>query len=386
MAATTVNTAEAARVFQQAIDKTIRENGEVGMQVTVYHDGQPVVDAWGGIADETTGRKVDGETLFPSFSVIKATTATALHIQAERGLIEYEKPIAEYWSEFAANGKAKATIRDALSHRLGIPYMPEGVTPAQMSDYAWMVDQLAKAKPIFEPGTANGYMCYTFGWVIAECVQRTDPQKRPFRTFVREELLDPLGIRDIWIGISGDVESRVARLKNAPSLPIPADAPILKAMPPQVATVEEVFGRADMRRGCIPGAHGIMNARSSVRLFAMLANGGELDGVRLLSEDRVKTFSTPRKDTEKPDSTLGIPVRMGTAGFWLGGSTDPKDPFRLTDSNPRTLFHPGAGGAVAWGDPDACLAVAICHNGMSNNPSKTFQPIRAAVEQVFGVS
>jgi CubicO group peptidase (beta-lactamase class C family) len=129
MTATTVNKAEAARVFQQAIDKTIRENGEVGMQVTVYQDGQPVVDAWGGIADETTGRKVDGATLFPSFSVIKATTATALHIQAERGLIEYEKPIAEYWPEFAANGKATATIRDALSHRLGIPYMPEGVTP-----------------------------------------------------------------------------------------------------------------------------------------------------------------------------------------------------------------------------------------------------------------
>jgi len=116
----------------------------------------------------------------------------------------------------------------------------------------------------------------------------------------------------------------------------------------------------------------------------MLANGGELDGVRLLSEERVKTFSTPRADTEKPDSVLGIPVRVGTAGLWLGGSSDPKDPFRLPGRNPRTLFHPGAGGAIAWGDPDACLAVAICHNGMNNNLSKTFQPVRDAVEQVFG--
>ena len=93
MAATTVNRAEAAKVFQHAIDKTIRENGEVGMQVAVYHHGQLVVDVWGGLAVETTGRKVDGETLFPSFSVIKATTATALHLQAERGLIEYVQPI-----------------------------------------------------------------------------------------------------------------------------------------------------------------------------------------------------------------------------------------------------------------------------------------------------
>src|SRR5262249_47808719 len=96
MAATTVNRAEAAKVFQHAIDKTIRENGEVGIQVTVYHHGQLVVDVWGGLADETTGRKVDGETLFPSFSVIKAMTATALHLQAERGLIEYERPIISF--------------------------------------------------------------------------------------------------------------------------------------------------------------------------------------------------------------------------------------------------------------------------------------------------
>lgn len=91
MAATAVSRPEATRVFQQAIDTTIRENGEVGMQVAVYHDGQLVVDVWGGIADETTSREVDGETLFPSFSVIKATTATALHLQAERGLIEYRE-------------------------------------------------------------------------------------------------------------------------------------------------------------------------------------------------------------------------------------------------------------------------------------------------------
>ena len=79
---------------------------ELGAAVTVFSGGRKAVELWGGIADETTGRAVDGETLFPSFSVIKATTATALHIQAERGLIEYDKPIDEYWPEFAAHGKA----------------------------------------------------------------------------------------------------------------------------------------------------------------------------------------------------------------------------------------------------------------------------------------
>ena len=147
MAAVAVPRLEIHRLFQQAIDTAIRDHGEVGLQVAVYHENNLVVDAWGGIADETTGRTVDGDTLFPVFSVVKAVTATALHIQAERGLIAYDQPIARYWPEFAAHGKEHATIRDALSHRLGIPQMPEGVTPALMSDYEWMVDQLAKMKP-----------------------------------------------------------------------------------------------------------------------------------------------------------------------------------------------------------------------------------------------
>jgi CubicO group peptidase (beta-lactamase class C family) len=159
MAAVALRRPETNRLFQQAIETAIREQSEVGLQVAVYHRDELVVDAWGGIADETTGRKVDGDTLFPVFSVVKAVTATALHIQAERGLIAYDQPIARYWPEFAAQGKEHATIRDALSHRLGIPQMPEGVTPELMSDYDWMVDQLAKMKPRFAPGTDNGYMC-----------------------------------------------------------------------------------------------------------------------------------------------------------------------------------------------------------------------------------
>ena len=111
-----------------------------------------------------------------------------------------------------------------------------------MSDYDWMVDQLARMKPRFESGTDNGYMCYTFGWVIAECVRRTDPHHRPFGTFVQEEICGPLGITDLWLGIPDRVASRVARLKNSTPRPLPPDLPIFAAIPPQVATVEEVLG------------------------------------------------------------------------------------------------------------------------------------------------
>jgi len=386
MAAVALSRLETNRLFHKATDTAIRDHSEVGLQVAVYHENDLVVDAWGGIADETTGRPVDGETLFPVFSVVKAVTATALHIQAERGLLAYDQPNARYWPEFAAEGKAHATIRDALSHRLGIPQMPAGVTPELMSNYEWMVDQLAKMKPRFAPGTDNGYMCYTFGWVIAECVRRTDPQHRPFGTFVQEEICAPLGITDLWVGIPDRVESRVARIKNSVPRPLPPDLPIFAAIPPQVATIEEVWGRPDVRRACIPGANGIMNARSAVRIFAMLANGGVLNGVRLLSEERVRSFCVPRPETDRPDSILGIPVRVGTAGFWLGGDVSPSYPYRLVGKNPHTLCHPGAGGSIGWADPDARVAVAICHNRMTHTPSEAFAPICATLEEVFGLS
>src|SRR2546425_11169023 len=130
--------ANANSIVQEAVNAAIRAGGEIGLQVAAYVDGERVVDVWGGLADETTGRTVNGDTLFPVFSVTKAVTATALHIQAERGLVDYDTPIAHYWPEFGAHGKEKGTVRDALTHRIGIPQMPEGVTPELMCDWEWM--------------------------------------------------------------------------------------------------------------------------------------------------------------------------------------------------------------------------------------------------------
>src|SRR5712692_5001381 len=132
-----VATANTNRVVQEAVNAAIREGGEIGLQVAAYVDGALVVDVWGGLADETTGREVDGDTLFPVFSVTKAVTATALHLQAERGLVSYDEPIATYWPEFAASGKEAATVRHALSHRLGVPQLPADVTPASLGDWDW---------------------------------------------------------------------------------------------------------------------------------------------------------------------------------------------------------------------------------------------------------
>ena len=127
-------------VVQKAVDVAINERGEIGLQVAAYLHGKLAVDVWGGLADDITGRVVDGDTIFPVFSVIKAVTAVALHIQAERGYVDYYAPVAQYWPEFGAHGKDRGTVYDVLTHRIGVPLMPVGVTPELMCDWDWMVN------------------------------------------------------------------------------------------------------------------------------------------------------------------------------------------------------------------------------------------------------
>jgi len=189
---------------------------------------------------------------------------------------------------------------------------------------------------------------------------------------------------------------RVAKLTNMPPLPpgAPGMAPealSLLAIPLQVGTTQEVFGRADVRRACIPGAGGIMNARSAARFFAMLAQGGELDGVRLLSEERVRLFNVPRPPCDY-DYVQGVPHNGSIGGFHVTASIgDAVPPISMAAAgrNPRTFGHPGAGGSIGWVDPDAHLAVAITHNRMfraSTPEENPLVPIGQAVRKALGVS
>ena len=380
--------ADSNKIVQQAVDVAIGERGEIGVQVAAYLEGELVIDAWGGLADETNGHKVDGDTLFPVFSNIKAMTVVALHIQAERGLVDYYTPVANYWPEFGKHGKDKGTVYDALTHRIGVPLMPVGVTPELMCDWDWMVDQIADMHPLFEPGTKSGYMAYTFGWVIGEIVRRTDAKNRPFGRFIQEEICQPLGIDGLWAGIPPEVEPRVAKLTNLPPIPpgapgIPPDSLMIRAGPPQVATTQEVFGRSDIRQACIPGAQGIMNARSQARFYAMLANGGELNGVRLLSKDRVRTFNVPRPPSDY-DPVHGVPHHGTIGGFHFAGSPG----MGAMGNNPHAFGHNGAGGSLGWADPDHRVAVAIHHNRMVPHGPPEESPLTSiggAVREALGI-
>jgi CubicO group peptidase (beta-lactamase class C family) len=231
------------------------------------------------------------------------------------------------------------------------------------------------------------YLSMTFGWIIGELVRRTDPQQRSLGRFVREEIAEPLGISDLWIGIPDQVESRIAKQTDAMT-PVPAEylPPLyLASMPPQVALTPVVFERADVRRAEVAGVGGIFNARSEARFWAMLANGGELDGVRLLSKDLVATFNTPRVHSDELDPVMfNIPIPISIGGFWLGGNYPPV----CSVKNPRAICHPGQGGSIGWADGDNNLAVAICHNRLFNASSvdeDALLPIADAVRSALGI-
>jgi CubicO group peptidase (beta-lactamase class C family) len=335
--------------------------GEIGVQVAAYVDGELVVDAWAGDTGDGSGTAVDGDTLFPIFSVTKAVTATALHLQAQRGLVDYDAPVARYWPEYGVNGKDAVTVRHVLSHRAGVPRMPDGVTPELMLDWEWMTARLAAVQPAIAPGTRNTYLSMTFGWLIGEVVRRTDPAGRPFDRFVRDEICVPLGMDAFFLGVPEAERARVARLSFPVGFPgpLPAGSLVASATPEAVRLLPGVYNRADVQAGVVPAVGGVANARSVARFFAMIANGGELDGVRLLDESRVRSFLTPRDDYDAPDETYGRQMPVGNAAFWLRapGVAPAGDDLEI-------LAHTGAGGSIGWAELRARVGAAICHNRM----------------------
>ncbi len=270
--------------IQALLDELTATDAERGLQVAVYCDGDLVVDAWAGVADPATGQRVDGETLFTVFSTTKGIAATVIHLLADRGLVTYDTPIARYWPEFGVHGKEQLTLRHALTHRAGIPQMPDGVGPVEMCDWDTMCRGIADLAPLWEPGTVSCYHALTYGWILGEVARRVDG--RPFGQLIQDEICTPLGITSLFVGLPAAVEDRVAPLEVSPDavaslaeLPSSSADPLspamlsLRAVPPALLPLHTVFNREDVRRACIPAAGGIMNARALARHYAALASG-----------------------------------------------------------------------------------------------------------------
>jgi CubicO group peptidase (beta-lactamase class C family) len=354
--------------IQPLLEELVDTGQEIGLQVAAYVDGELVLDTWAGVADRGTGRLVDGETLFTSWSTTKGFVATGAHILAERGLIDYDTPIAHYWPEFAAHGKGGATVRHALIHAAGVPQLPPQTTPELICDWDGMCPAIADLEPLWAPGTRVGYHAWTFGWIVGEVVRRASG--RTLAQVLRDELCRPLGIESFFLGIPDEVESRVAPLSEDP----PAErSPLGKlAMPPQFTNAATV-NRPDVRRASVPGAGGIMNARAIARHYAMLAGGGELDGARVLSAERVALASALQ--TEQMDVVQDAPKRKAL-GYMLGGP-DALGGTPAMGESITAFGHNGHGGSLGFADPQRRLGFGLTKNllraGLKWNETAAYQ-------------
>jgi CubicO group peptidase (beta-lactamase class C family) len=199
---------------QEALDGLVESGTERGLQVSVYRNGEPVVEATAGVADHETGRPVAPDTPIYVYSVGKGATSAVAHVLVERGAFDYDTPIVDLWPEFGARGKEAATVRHALTHTVGVPGIPADTTPEDLCDWDRMCAVIADSEPWWEPGTKTAYHAYTFGYIVGEIVRRATG--RPISQVLREEVAGPLGVADeLYFGVPEPELGRLARLEDA---------------------------------------------------------------------------------------------------------------------------------------------------------------------------
>lgn len=287
-----------------------------GAQLTVYRGDEAVVDTAGGTA-EPGGKPTSLGQKHVLFSCTKPYAAVSLHRLVDRGQAAYDDPVVKHWPAFADpdSVKAEATIRQVLSHQAGVPTSPIDDDPERWTDWDAAVDAMEAAEISFEPGATAAYHWLTFGFVVGELVRRISGT--PIDEYARANLFEPLGMTDTYIGLPPDVPDDVAELVGFEAFDrcrYPGFG--LSGVGTQQAA--DLFNREALHRAVVPSSTGVGTAHDLARFFACLANGGELDGTRILSPSAVAAATDVQAEVEA-DGTLGVPRRYAL-GFERAGT------------------------------------------------------------------
>lgn len=370
---TTIN-GEVAPGFEpvrEAFAANFTRHGDIGAAVCVYWHGRPVVDLWGGVADVDTGRPWDRDTLQLVFSATKGVTTTAVHMLAERGMLDLDAPVATYWPDFAANGKADIPVRWLLSHQAGLVALDKPLPLAEALAWDPMTAALAAQRPLWTPGTAHGYHGRTWGWLVGEVIRRVSGRS-PGRFFA-DEIARPLGL-DFFIGLPASERQRVSRmvyrrpdvdLTTAPpeSLPVELREQVAAWCDPNsfsnraFAVTDPAaidFDSPEVQAAELPSSNGIGTARALARMYAALI--GEVDDVRLLTPKALA--SATAEQASGRDQVMVIPSRFST-GFMLPTGSNPM-------TGPNAFGHTGRGGSLAFADPEHGIAFGYVTNHILN--------------------
>lgn len=346
---------------------------EVGAAFSAYHRGRKVVDLWGGVADQESGRAWERDTLVLVFSSTKGATAVCANQLAQEGRLDVDAPVARYWPEFAASGKGDIPVSYLLSHQAGLAWVDEEMGLEDALAWDPVIEALERQAPHWEPGSQHGYHAVTFGWLVGEVIRRVSGLS--VGAYLRQHVADPLGL-DMWIGLPEAQEPRVATLiffvppnVTIETLRNPGEDPVALMMAqflgpetmlgkalfsPGFALADSaVWGSRAMRAAEVPAANGVTDARSLARMYAACI--GEVDGIRLLTPDQLAQATT-RRTTGPNKVLLDFDIQFGL-GFMLHSSL-------LALGGPRSFGHFGAGGSVGWADPEAELSFGYVMNRM----------------------
>jgi CubicO group peptidase (beta-lactamase class C family) len=344
--------------------------GPGGAALCVYRGGEVVADLWGGARD-AAGTPWLKDTLCVAFSTTKGVTSTALHMLVDRGKVDYDDVVAKHWPEFSQAGKENITIRQVLSHQAGLFGVRELIDHAdRLLDWEHMVAALAAARPTPVRPNCSAYHALTYGHIVGEVIRRVSGKS--FSDFLREEIAEPLGLDGFYVGAPEAELHRAARLVRAgperrprmrgwraaqalqgvlrlAGAPIDLERSAGAVLPHGIFDMD--FSAARVLQASIPAGNGLFTARSLARMYAALANGGSLDGVRLLSPATLARAT--QIQTHGVDRVVIFPMR------WRLGYHR----VTTTRGTPRAAFgHYGFGGSGAWADPSRDLACAMVLN------------------------
>ncbi|MGW5454548.1 serine hydrolase [Nocardia sp. NPDC003979] len=337
-----------------AIQVCLRRNGKIVLNRTIGH-------GWGNApTDGPDAEKIlaTPETPFCGFSTAKGVAATVMSILIEQGAFAANDPVCDYIPEFASHRKGAITIGDVLSHSAGIPFITPPYQGAQLAiDEDLAVEALIALRPSWPPGRFRVYHALTSGLIQRLLVQRATGKR--MREHLAEQVLTPLGFRWNNFGVDpADVDKVVPSVKTGP----PPSRLML------FLTNKAVGGRMDKASKAtndafltaeLPSGNLVTTAEELSRFYEILARGGELDGIRILEPDTVRTAISPA------DRMPGAAGRVSRAGFELGA--------RRSKFGPDTEFHFGRSGLTTqygWADPIRGLSGAILTSGKASTDAK----------------
>ncbi|MBK3577512.1 beta-lactamase family protein [Streptomyces sp. MBT65] len=356
--------AEGFEPVRDAFVGNFEARGDRGAAVTVYRDGHRVVDLWAGTKDVDGTAPWQRDTAQIVRSATKGVAAAALLLLTQRGELDLDAPVGEYWPEYKAAGKERTLVWQLLAHRAGVPVLDHPLTPVQAADPVQGAAAVAAQAPVWEPGTDHGYHAQTYSWLTGELVRRVTG--RSIGEWIADEIAGPVGA-DLWVGLPAGEAARVGRV--AQSEGPAADAGTLRVRPKR--SVSEAYANPDSltrrafgaitpmpdendpayRAAVLPASNGIATADGLARFYASLI--GEVDGgTRLFTPETVERARTER--SSGPDRVLVVGTRFGL-GYMLHGSASPL----LSEGS---FGHPGRGGALGFADPASGIAFGYVTN------------------------